>query len=277
MCKIEIHRQGLRDIQVCSKLFTIIGGNAFKRRNPFEQRNHGLGHQISLFAGDTLQQGKARFAFCQSDDRTLLIFFKHQVHFPVSKTSALLDNLWTLFDAFAIGDFAPVIPFDVTLVAFLLTTQVGPQGSASPFVRVNVMVNMLITNCNAFFFEPSRNLFRAPLFSDLLFYQSLGFDTDLRLCLFSPPTQSHFMGLFGSIATLLLVSPYFSTDGRFVDFQLLRYFCLVVAYIQQRFYLVSLFSGKLCVTHIVPMSFGISAHLTWSSESTYLTPAYLSF
>ena len=83
MRKIEIHRQGLRDFQVCGELFAIIGGNAFKRRNPFEQRNHSLGYQISLFAGDITQQDKARFAFCQCDDRSLLIFSKKQVDFPL--------------------------------------------------------------------------------------------------------------------------------------------------------------------------------------------------
>lgn len=50
--------------------------------------------------------------------------------------------------------------------------------------------------------------------------------------------------------------------------EFLYHFCylsLVVTHSQQGIYLVSLVLGKLCEAHIVPMSFGISAHLNWQS------------
>ena len=170
MSEKEIHRQGLSDFQVGSELFAIVSCDTFQRCNPFEQSDHRLGHQIGLFAGDAPQQSKTRFAFGQCDDGSLLIFSKNQVDFPVTEARTLLDNRRAFLDTLAVGDFAPAISLTVTLATFLLTTQVGPQGSASTFVRVKVLVNMLMANCDAFFLEPSRDLFWAPVFTDFLFY-----------------------------------------------------------------------------------------------------------
>jgi hypothetical protein len=249
MSEVEMHRQGLRDFQVGGKLFAIIGCNAFQRSYPFEQCNHRLSNQVGLFAGDTAQQRKTRFALGQCDDHTLLVFSKHQIYFPIPETGALFDDLRTLLNTLAIGDFAPTIMLTITLTVLLLTAQMGPQSSTSSFVCINVLVDMLMADRNAFFLQPSRNLFRTPVFTDLCLNQCPGFRPDPRLCFFSPPFQSHLVSLFRTIATPSSVTQYFSTDARFVEFQLLRYFCLTMTYIQERFYLVSLFSGKLCVTH----------------------------
>ena len=75
-----------------------------------------------------------------------MIFSNHQIHFPISKTGTLFHYFWTLFNALAIGDYAPAVVTSNTFSPFLLTAQMFPQVSTNTLVCINILVDMFVTD-----------------------------------------------------------------------------------------------------------------------------------
>ena len=121
--------------------------------------------------------------------------------------------------------------------------------TSTPFVCVDILVNPLMTDTNfPIFLHPERDLFRAPILTDLFFYPPPGLGWDSSAI---PAASLHrfAMSLFGTISSLASVPPHLSADSRFVNSDRLGYLRLIVVTFQKCLYLISLTLGKLCVVH----------------------------
>lgn len=73
-----------------------------------------------------MDQGKARFAFDQADNRLFVVLSDDGIRLPVAYPAALFDDFGALFNRKPVGNTAAPVLFAVPLSTQLLTTQVFP-------------------------------------------------------------------------------------------------------------------------------------------------------
>ena len=153
----------------------------------------------------------------------------------------------------------------VPLAALFLASQMFVKITSRSFIRVNVLVDPLMTDTVlSVLLHPQRNLFRAPILTDLFFYPSPG----LRRNPAAVPTPSlhcFVMCLLGAITSLAAVPSQFSADGRFVNSDCLGYLRLIVLTFQKCMNLISLTLGELVVANKRSFDLSVSRGLYYTS------------
>ena len=164
MGKIETRVQLLSNDLVLSKLFSIIRGDRVNRLLHSRQQSYdSLPDSRASSSFHVRNQGVHRLALVQGDQRLLMAFADNGVHFPVTDACLPVHNGGTLINADLIHQSPTALITTVTLLTFLLATQVPVQFTAVCFILVYVVIYPFMTQRDTFsFMQPVTDLLRAP-------------------------------------------------------------------------------------------------------------------
>jgi len=189
--------------------------------------------------------------------------------FPITNPLSPLQNLWSLFNRCSIGYLTSLVTFSCMFSVFFRSAKMFLKLSALLFVFLDVMIYPFMADLNAVkFFELGRDLFRSPIFFQSII-NDLPFSSAYSWLGFVLSSHRFAMGLFWAVTTLALITANFTTYGRFMYTHQLGNSRLTASHFQNCINKVSLFIGKLFVTHKRSFTSG-----KW--KGPYFTSAYLS-
>ncbi len=257
MCKIEPRVQLLSNNLMLSKFFSIIRGDRVNRRLHIRQQSHDSlpdGRGSSSF--HLCNQGVHRLALAQGDQRLSMAFADDGVHFPVTDACLPVHNGGTLINADLIHQNPTTLITTITLLSFLLATQVPVQLTAVCLVLVYVVIYPFMTQSDTFsFMQPVTDLLRTSFVPQPDLYSlPQGRGESLLLAGFSTRLPEQ-LSLAGSIASQATVASEFTANSRFMHAYQGGYVRLCMSCFHQGVNLVTLMLGKLCVVSHLCLSF----------------------
>ena len=257
MGKEDVCLERSGDFLVIGKLLAVIHRD---RVNHFFKRLHqgrgGVARLLGCLPGKFGDQGEARFALHQRNQRAALLTADDSVALPVTQTASLVHDRRTLIDAYPAFQLFPTVPArGVALPVGLLSAQVSVQIAALSLVGVEVKVDPLDADLDTLLFkDPGRSLLGTQVKPDesghmlpVLIGDSVAYG-GLTPLLGKP------LRLGGAVSFLAAVSIDLAADGRSVPVRLLSYLAEDISCFQKSANLVSFFLGELRVTsHSAPL------------------------
>ena len=210
----------------------------------FEQFGDGGAYGLRGFTLDLLDQGETSLALNQTDDGLPVAFADDGIGLPVADPATSLNDCRSQFDGLAIGDHATPVSFAVTLLALFLAAQLLPQQTACPLVGIDALIHCFMADVGMI-----ANLLWAPLLQQALLNKLPGSIVNL-------PGIDHAafvckaLRLLRAIASSALVTAQFSANSGGVALKHVGNLGWIVSSFLQGVYLVSFFSGEVCVVHL---------------------------
>src|SRR3989304_3914570 len=149
MGEVEINAQRRGNGLMASKLTAIVGSDRGPMAHAGEQVHNGLRDLLSRLRGNSPDEGEARLALGERDQRSGMSLADHQVHLPISQPAAQVYHRWTLLDAGLPRDLASAVIVSITFAALLLATQVAVQVASTAFVGIDILINALMAQLRA--------------------------------------------------------------------------------------------------------------------------------
>jgi len=164
-------------------------------------------------------------------------------------TFAYTLNSRTFFNTHPVCQLTSCFIAVVSLMAHLLVSLMKIQFSFSSLTHQNVLINPLMADVEGMStLQSPRYLLWTPVQSDLFVDQVPG-QTLNTLSRDVSAVKSIFVRLFRSISSQTVIAFQFSAGCLFIPQNHLRNLCLFITHFQQSINLVSLFTGKLFVSH----------------------------
>jgi len=249
------------------EFLAIITGDGMNRVT-FQQINHALFDGLFSPLFDQSHPQEATFSINQGHNGTFHAFANDGVSFPVPNPFSCFNERWTFLYTSLAGYFTSIVALCTSFSILLLPPKMLVQLAAIPFVFPDMLVDPFVTDLDTISLQdPLSGLFRAEILSQV----SLNDDPVFTRNPFSGFVLSPFcypLCLLVPITSFSGISPQLSANRRFMNSYNLRDFRLIVAYFQKLIYKVSLFIGKLRVTHECSFNSG-----KW--KEPYSTSAYL--
>lgn len=251
MSKIDPGVKTSSDILVKGELLAVIESD---RMNQVADRSQQTGSSFpdlpGRLSGEFADQGEARFAVHQRDERALMPSADDGVSLPVTQAVLPVDDNRALVDGNPVLELAPaILAASVAFPVGLLTVQVRVKVAAPGLVGVDEAVDPLGADAEPLFLvEPFRGLLGTQVEPDepSHVFPVLGADSaghGLPTASVSKP-----LGLCGTVALLAAVAPDLPADRRNVPAGLFRYLAQSRSCLLKSVNLVSFFLGKLRVT-----------------------------
>jgi len=263
MGKIYVCFQDLGNFFMSREFLAVITGDGMNRII-FQQVNDAL---FDCFFGPLFHQPhpqESAFSIDQGHNRTFHPFANDGVSFPVANPFSSLYECWALLYAPLVGYFATIVAVCTSFSILFLSPKMFVQLAAILFVFPDMLIDPFGTDLEAISLQdPVSGLFGTEILSQVSLNDqpALRCDPSSGFSL-SPLCLS--LGLFIAITSSSCIPFQFSADRRFMNADDLSNFSLLFSYFQKLINKVSLFIGKLRVTHR-------EAYLRLSAPSTLVS------
>lgn len=169
MGEADVGLKALGDVAMASELFAVVQRDGMHHLlDRLQQAGGGIPGLGRRLPGKLADQGKARFAFHQRDERPLAVSADDGIALPVAQAAPALYHRRPLVDGNPVFELTPALPAaSVALAVGFLTAQVSVKIAAGRLVSVDILVDPLGADFDSLFpAEPAGSLLWTQIESD---------------------------------------------------------------------------------------------------------------